>query len=113
MKNYFREFGHEGMIIGSESTTQKYKELVIKLTRYNSFDTSDSPFFVKRAQSIEEKLPMRMMGDTKTKNWINYLNKVRPDFLQTMVSSMQQTIDNFPVYALPTGVPVYKKLYLE
>lgn len=113
MKNYFREFGHEGMIIGSESTTQKYKELVIKLTRYNSFDTSDSPFFVKRAQTVEEKFPIKMMGDAKTRNWINYLNKARPDFLQAMVSSMQQTIDNFPVYALPTGVPVYKKLYLE
>ena len=114
MKNFFREHGHDGYIEGSENTTQLYKELVIKLTRYNSFDTSSSPFFVKRKQSMEEENFVKvMLSDRKTKTWVEYLSKICPHLLDMYITSMKQTIDNFPIYALPVGVPIYKKKYLE
>ena len=114
MKNFFREHGHDGYIEGSENTLQPYKELAIKLTRYNSFDTSSSPYFVKRKESIDQgNFLKKLMADFKTKTWLTYLSRINPNLAEMYVTSMKQTIDNFPIYALPVGVPIYKKKYLE
>lgn len=115
IKNYFRENGHEDYIKDDESYLPSYKDISIRLTRYNSIDTSVSPFYYKRKQSKEEGLnfAQRLLAEIKVKSWIDYLNNMDPSLVHMYVDSLKQTIDNFPLYALPVGVPIYKKKYLE